>query len=145
MLPGPELAFQDPDTGQGDTYTAPDETEYAAWPLEASADIPLTWESGVTTTIPITLTNLSSSVTAEGVFTGTMSTPDGTLLWTSTLPVNVAPLETQLLALPVRITTGEDYAVIYGEIALGSVRKNVFLEIVSVESRIYIPLILRNY
>jgi len=143
-LPGPELAFEDPDTGQGDTYMAPEETVHAAWPLEVSTDIPLSWERGVTATIPVTLTNLSSSVTAQGVFTGTMSMVDGTVLWSATLPVNVAPGETQLLSLPVQITTA-GYAVVYGEVALGSVCRSVFQEIVAIESKTYLPLVLRSY
>ena len=144
-LPGPELAFQDPNTNQGDTYTAPDETVPAAWPLEVSVDIPMTWQSGVTVIIPVTLTNLSTSVTAQGIFTGTVSTLDGTLLWWATSPVNIAPGETESLSLPVRIITKANYVIVQGEVTLSTVSRNVFQEMVAIEHyRVYLPLVLHN-
>ena len=96
-LPGPQLAFQDPDTGQGDSYVVPDKAVSAAWPLEVSANVPLEWESGVESTIPVTLTNIASSVTARGILTGTVEGVDGTVLWSKTYPLDISPRETQVV------------------------------------------------
>ena len=145
-MPGPELAFHNPDTGQGDTYTVPDETVSAAWPLEVSVDIPMEWESGVDVTIPVTLTNIATSVTAEGIFTGTVEGVDGTVLWSQNYSLNIAPGEVQVVSMPVQITTSDGYALLYGEVALGTAHEHVFREIVAVEGerKVYLPLVLWN-
>jgi hypothetical protein len=144
VMPGSELAFEDPGSGEGDTYTSPEETVSAAWPLEVAVDMPLSWQSSVTATMSITLTNISSSVTAQGVLTTSVSTPDGTVLWELTSAVDVPPQGMQLLSLPALINTQEEFAAVQGEIALNSVHKEAFLELVSVVGyRVHLPLVLR--
>ncbi len=142
-MPGAELAFQDPDTGQGDTYTTSAETVQAAWPLDVQAHIPPSWESKATTTIPVTLTNVTNSVVAQGVFTATIGTPHGVELWSTALPINVAPGSTQNLQLFANVDY-EGYAVIRGEILLGDVYRREFLEIVAFTGNdVYLSIVVR--
>jgi hypothetical protein len=146
-IPGPELNFRDPSTLEGDTYTTTEKTVPAAWPLEVSASIPPEWRSGVAVTVPITLTNISNAITAQGVFTGTVSTPDDELLWITTVPVNVLPGGIQTFSLPILIETDSAYVVLSGEVALNSVQRDVLKELIEVRRKyeIYLPLVLKKW
>lgn len=146
-IPGPELSFRDPSTLKGDTYTTIDKTVPAAWPLDIIASVPPEWRSGVAVTVPITLTNISTAITAQGIFTATVSTPEDQLLWTITLPVNAPPGGTQDFSLPILIETDSAYAVLSGEVALNGVRRHVLEELIAVHRKyeIYLPLVLKSH
>lgn len=79
-IPGPTLSFLDPSTGLGDTYTAPVEVVSAAWPLVVSEDIPLTWQIGESVAIPITLTNVSTAIPAQGSLTVKVTSADDSVM-----------------------------------------------------------------
>jgi hypothetical protein len=146
-IPGPELNFRDPSTLEGDTYTTTDKTVPAAWPLEVSAFVPPEWRSGVAVTVPITLTNISTAITAQGVFTGTVSTLDDELLWINTVPVNVLPGGIQTFSFPILIETDSAYVVLSGEVALNGVQRDVLKELIEVRRKyeIYLPIVLKKW
>lgn len=144
-IPGPNLSFQDPDTGQGDTYTAPAEIVSAAWPLVVSADVPLTWQIGERVTVPITLTNVSPSITAQGPLTVSVTTADGTSLWSTVQTVNIPAGQTRLLFLPIQVPARMGYAVASGEVTLGAMSRKVFEEVIEIRGyRTYLPAVLRE-
>jgi len=144
-LASPVLALSDPDTGHGDTYTGKPNVVDAPWPLQVEVRMPTSWETDVATSVEVTLTNISQGILAQGQFTATIHTPDGTLLWQSTLPVNIAPQGTQSLTLPATIATSERYVAVSGKVALGLEERQVFLEVVPVKGwDFYLPLVFRN-
>jgi hypothetical protein len=142
---GPELSFRDPNTGLGDTYTAPDETVAVAWPLDVSTDFPLVWYTGQQVTLPITLTNISANITAQGSLTVTVITPEDIQLWSNTQAINIPPGETYLTSFTIPVPAQTGYVVVSGEISLGADSRQAFQEVVEIRAhRIYLPLVLRN-
>jgi hypothetical protein len=85
------------------------------------------------------------NIDAQGVLSTTITTPDGELLWSHELPVEVPPGKSQSSFLNVMIETTQKYVVIQGEVALGSEQRRVFMEIVSLEGGdIYLPIVIRG-
>jgi hypothetical protein len=145
VLPAPVLTFDDPVTGQSDTYTGEQQEVAAPWPLEVTAEYPLTWTLGVTTPITVTLQSISPAVTADGELQVTIREFGGAQLWSAILPVHVAPGQSQVLAMEAEISTAEPFAALSGEIVLGPVQRRAFLQPLSViGSRLYLPLVTRQ-
>jgi len=143
-VPGPELTLQDPDTGDLLNFAAPAENVPAAWPLATSFDLPLIWRLGAPVSIQAELTNFSTSLTAQGLFTGTLTALEDKVLWSATQPVNVPAGETQSLSWQVQVSARTGYAVLSGELSLGDARRQVLLELIDFcDYRIYFPLISR--
>jgi len=144
-IPGPVLSFQDPGTGLSDTYTAPAEIVHAAWPLAVSAHVPTIWQIGDSLTIPITLTNVSQAITAQGSLTVNITDVDGTLLWSTTQAVNLLPGQTSPITLSIPVPAKMGYAVVLGEVRLGTISRQVLEEVIEIRGyRTYLPLVLRN-
>ena len=144
VIPAAHLAFEDIDTGLGDTYDGVEETVQAPWPLELTADIPLTWSQNSTITGTVSLTNITDSLTTTGILTVTAKTPEGHTLWNMTTPITVSPGQTEMISLPFK-STQSGYAIVEGELAIAGVEKPVFAEIVLVTGggTTYLPLVVR--
>jgi hypothetical protein len=142
-LPGATLTYRDPNTGLGDSYTTTVEPVKAAWPLEVSIDIPKELNSNLSISIPVTITNLAN-YPALGVFTATISSLDGSLLWSDVIDINISATGVQLLDLPVMINSSIPYVVLRGEIQIGEVKKEEFFELLPNRMNgIYLPLTMR--
>jgi hypothetical protein len=141
-VPGPILTFQDPGTGQGDDYTASTETVSAAWPLDVTLDLPVTWQIGTMVTIPISLVNISSGMTVHGVLTSTVTSIDGQLLWSTERPVNVSAGQSQQLSLQFDVPAKMGYAVLSGAVNVGDAHQQVFQEVVYIRGyQTYLPIV----
>lgn len=145
-LPGPILSFQDPSTGLGDTYTAPSEIVSAAWPLVVSADIPLVWQIGESATVSVTLANVSPALSGQGPLTiRVVKVDDGAMLWSNTRSIDIAAGQTQVIPISIQVPARMGYALISGEITLGTETREVFREIVEIRGyRTYLPLVVRE-
>jgi hypothetical protein len=144
-IPEPILSFRDPSTGLGDTYTAPTEIVHAAWPLAVSANVPTMWQIGDSLTIPITLTNVSQAITAQGPLTVSVTAVDGTLLWSTMQAVNLLPGQTSLITLSIPVPARMGYAIVSGEVRLGTISRQVLEEVIEIRGyRTYLPLVLRD-
>lgn len=142
-MPGAVLGYRDPNTNMGDTYTTTVKPVEAAWPLDVSVGIPSELRSNVMISVPVTITNLAD-YTALGIFTGTVTTLDGVVLWSTALDVNLSPTDVLLLNLPITINTNSQYVVFQGDIRIGEVTKTVFFELLpNISYRIFLPLAVR--
>lgn len=140
-LSGTQLQFQDPATGQGDTYTAPDMTLTAVWPLQTSIQPPLTWQIGTTTSIPVTLTALSATESVHGQLSITIATPEGQTLWSGSQSVSVPAGGSQSLTLSVPTPLHLGYAEITGEVVLNTASRGVLDEVINIHGYdTYLPL-----
>jgi Leucine-rich repeat (LRR) protein len=142
IMPPAELLFRDPITNLGDSYVTPEQTVHAPWPIQTAASFPFTWQSNITNTINVTLTNVSRETAATGIFTATLETIDGSELWVYAGPVNLVAGESQTISLPAN-TVYTGYAVLKGDLLLGDVRRSEFLEVILIKGNIYLPTISR--
>lgn len=132
LLPGAVVSFAYPGNGEHGEFAAADKIVEAAWPLKVSTDLPLTWIENTSVTLSVTLTNLYESTNIQGVFTGTISTVEGAPLYAITVPISITAQTGQIINLAAPIDPIQDYAVLTGEIALGSIHKEVFLEVAGI-------------
>jgi|GEM_PF-4811727 len=144
-IPGPVLSFQDPNTGLGDTYTAPAEVVSAAWPLVVSTDVPLTWQIGQSITIPITITNVSPSITAQGSLTVRVTAPDGTSFWSTVQTLDIPAGQSRLISLPIQVPARMGYAIVSAEVIIGTAFQEEFDEVIEILGyRTYLPIVQRE-
>jgi hypothetical protein len=145
LVPAPALSFQDPSTGLGDSYEGTPESVTAVWPLDVDYDVPPTWQIGELVTIPVTLTNRSVTLAAQGTFTCTVTTVDGEILQSIEHPVQVAAGGTEHISAEFAVPARMGYAVITGAVNVESAHREFFQEVAYIRGiRIYLPLVWRD-
>lgn len=144
-LPQASLAFREPASSGGDTYQGPALAAPLAWPLSTRADMPPEWRIDAPLTLPLMVTNLSATSAVSALMTATVSTPEGTLLTTAAVSVELPAGETRSLSMPVIVPRHLGTVVVRGSARVGSVEQPAFYEIAIIRGyEVVLPHLARN-